>query len=89
MHACSWGTDALMFGSFMMFASGVSTIPPRSARSSVTRCSSGRMSANAARTRPAREMSRVSTGTPAAPAKARITGRKAWVARAGASSVQV
>ena len=39
--------------------------------------------------RPAREMSRVSTRTPAVEAYAWMTGRSEYVARAGASSVWV
>ena len=39
--------------------------------------------------RPASEMSRVSTPTPACAAYAWITGRNEYVARAGASSVWV
>jgi len=39
--------------------------------------------------RAAREMSRVSMVTPACLAKARMMGRREWVASAGASSVLV
>ena len=39
--------------------------------------------------RPASEMSRVSTSTPAAAANASMTGRNEYVARSGASSVRV
>ena len=39
--------------------------------------------------RPASEMSRVSTATPAVAAKASMTGRKEYVASSGASSVSV
>ena len=89
MHAFSWGTEALMFGSLMTFASGFSTRRPSSARSSDAFRSAGSRSANTPRIRAASEMSRVSTGTPVAPANARTTGNSACVARAGASSVQV
>ena len=54
-----------MFGSLMMFASGVLASSPSSASASGTRCSSSRRSGNCARMRPASEMSRSSTSTPA------------------------
>ena len=54
-----------MFGSLMMFASGVSTSRPSSASASSTRCPSASRSGNEARIRPASEMSRVTTSTPA------------------------
>ncbi|CVN74657.1 Uncharacterised protein [Streptococcus pneumoniae] len=57
-----------MFGSLMTFASGDFTNSPSSARASAVRWSSGRTSLNAARMRPASEMSRVSSSTPAVPA---------------------
>ena len=60
----SWGTEALMLGSLMMFASGVLASFPRKARSSSTFCSAVRVSGKLARMRPAREMSRTSTSTP-------------------------
>ncbi len=66
-----------MFGSLMTLASGFSTRWPSSARSSGTFWLSSRTSGKTARIRPAREMSRVSTGTPVAPAKARMIGRNA------------
>ena len=71
-----------MFGSLMMFASGVLASSPSSASASGA-CP------NWARIRPASEMSRSSTSTPACPANARMMGRKECVARAGASSVYV
>ncbi len=58
MAALSWGTEAEMFGSLMMLASGVLASSPSSARSSGCR-------PKAAARRPASEMSRVSTSTPA------------------------
>ena len=76
-----------MFGSLMMLASGRRARAPSSASASPTRWSSVSWSGKSARMRPAREMSRVSTSTPALPAKARITGSREWVASAGASSV--
>jgi hypothetical protein len=85
--AFSCGVEALMFGSLMMFASGVVTSSPSSASASGTRCSSLSSSGNWERIRAAREMSRSSTSTPAAPAKASMIGRNEWVASAGASSV--
>ena len=78
-----------MFGSLMMFASGVVASSPSSARASSIRWSSESHSGNAARIRPAREMSRVCTSTPAEEAKAWTTGRKDSVASMGASSVSV
>ncbi len=78
-----------MFGSLMMLASGVFASSPSSARASAIRWLSSRYSGNTAMIRPAREMSRVSTFTPAVDAYAWITGRKEYVARAGASSVCV
>ena len=78
-----------MFGSLMTLASGVFTSAPSSARASSVRCPSGRTSRNAARMRPAREMSRVSSSTPAVPAYARTIGSREAVASMGASSVSV
>ncbi len=72
-----------------MFASGVVASWPSSASASPIRCSSVRCSGKAARIRPPREMSRVSTSTPADEAKACTTGRKEYVASMGASSVRV
>ena len=76
-----------MLGSLMMLASGVLTNSPSSASASGTRWSSLSSSGNWARIRAASEMSRSSTSTPAAPAKASMIGRKECVASAGASSV--
>ena len=87
--ALSCGIDAEMFGSLMMLASGVFASSPSSDSASGTRWASVSRSGNFARMRAAREMSRVSTSTPAWPAKASMTGRKEWVASAGASSVYV
>ncbi|CAM5284115.1 hypothetical protein SALBM217S_06196 [Streptomyces griseoloalbus] len=81
--------DAEMFGSLMMLAAGVFASSPSSARASGMRWSSVRYSGNTAMMRPASEMSRVSTATPACEAYAWTTGRKEYVARAGASSVCV
>ncbi len=53
------------------------------------RWSSWRYSGKFAMIRPAREMSRLSTTTPAVDAYACITGMNEYVARAGASSVCV
>src|SRR5690606_8570924 len=78
-----------MLGSLTMFACGVLASSPRNARSSLTRWSSLRRSGNCARTRPAREMSRVSTAIPAASAYALTIGSSEYVASAGASSVLV
>ena len=79
-----------MFGSLMMLASGVLASSPSSASASATRCSSRRGGpGSAARIRPASEMSRGSTSTPAAPANAWTIGSSDYVASAGASSVWV
>ena len=78
-----------MFGSLMMFASGLFAISPSSASASPSRCSSVSRSGNIARMRAASEMSRVSIVTSAAPAKDSTIGRNEAVASAGASSVWV
>ena len=78
-----------MFGSLMMLASGRLASAPSSASASSIRCSSGSRSPNWAMTRPASEMSRVSTATPATPAYAWMIGRNEYVASSGASSVCV
>jgi hypothetical protein len=69
------GIEAEMFGSLMMFASGVVARAPSSARASSTRCASVSRSGNWLMMRPASEMSRVSTSTPAVLAYASMTGR--------------
>ena len=73
--AFNCGIDALMFGSLMMFASGWSVSAPSSARAPEVFWFSGKRSANTARIRPASEMSRSSTATPACLEKARMIGR--------------
>jgi hypothetical protein len=87
--ALSCGIEAEMLGSLMMFASGVVASSPSSPRASPTRWSPVRWSGNSARIRPPREMSRVSTSTPAEDANACTTGRNEYVASIGASSVSV
>ena len=72
-----------MFGSLMMFASGVLASSPSSASAS------GVSGSNWARIRPASEMSRSSISTPAGAANALMIGSSDWVASAGASSVWV
>ena len=52
MQAFSWGMEALMFGSLMMFAAGDWVSSPSSARASPMRCSSVRRSGKFAMTRP-------------------------------------
>ena len=64
-----------MFGSLMMFASGVLASSPSSASASGTAARRQR-SGNWARMRPASEMSRSSTSTPAWPANAWMIGRQ-------------
>ena len=78
-----------MFGSLMMFASGVLASSPSSVSASGTRCSSVSRSGNCARMRPASEMSRSSMSTPAWAAYASTIGSSECVASAGASSVYV
>src|SRR3546814_8588865 len=80
--------DSEMLGSLMMVAAGVLASGPSSARASGTRWSSVSTSGKTARMRAAREMSRVSTSTPAARAKVSIIGSSECVASAGASSVR-
>jgi hypothetical protein len=75
MTSLSCGTEALMFGSLMMFASGSSVSAPSSARESGTRWASGSRLENTAKMRPDSEMSRVSTFTPACLAKACTMGK--------------
>jgi hypothetical protein len=87
--AFSCGIEAETFGSLMMFAWGVLASSPSSASASSMRCPASRYSGKPEMIRPAREMSRVSTRTPAVEAYAWTTGRNEYVARAGASSVCV
>ena len=87
--AFSWGIDALIHGSFMTLASGLFTRSPSSARSSDIFCWSVILSGNLAMILPAREMSLVSTATPAASAYDLMIGSSEWVASAGASSTLV
>ena len=72
-----------------MLASGCLASSPSSASASSIRCSSVSRSGNCAMIRPASEMSRVSTATPALAAYAATIGRKEYVASSGASSVWV
>ncbi len=78
-----------MFGSLMILASGVVASSPSSAKASLSRWSSRSTSGKAATMRPASEMSRVSTSTPAVEANASMIGRNEYVASRGASSVRV
>ena len=78
-----------MLGSLMMFAPGVFASSPSSASASSRRCASVRRSGNRAMMRPASEMSRVSTSTPAVRANASTIGLSEYVASSGASSVRV
>jgi hypothetical protein len=72
-----------------MLASGVRASSPSSASASPMRWSSVSRSGKVAMMRPASEMSRVSTSTPATPANAWMIGSNEYVASAGASSVNV
>ena len=79
-----------MFGSLMMFASGrLGQLAELGERVGDALLLGSRRSGKLAMMRPAREMSRVSTLTPAVDAYARTTGRNEYVASAGASSVWV
>ena len=73
----------------MMLAFGSCVSSPSSDSASEVFWASVSCSGKFARMRPASEMSRVSTAMPIGPAKALMTGRKEYVARAGASSVWV
>ena len=73
----------------MMFASGVFANAPNSANASGWRCSAVSRSGNRAKIRPANEMSRVSTRTPAVDVNAATIGNNEYVANNGASSVRV
>ena len=68
MASRSCGIEALTFGSLTMLASGLFARSPSSARSSLTRSESEKISGKLARIRAANEMSLDSTETPAAPA---------------------
>ena len=70
-----------MFGSLMMFASGVFASSPSSARSSFCRFAASSVSEKFAMIRPASEMSRVSTEMPAEPVNASMIGSSECVAR--------
>ena len=76
MAAFSWGTEALMFGSLTMFASGLVASFPSSARASPIFWSSERYSGKLAIIRPASEMSLVSTAMPACRVNAWMIGSK-------------
>ena len=78
-----------MLGSLMMLAAGVFASSPNSAKASGVCCSGGNHSLKLANMRPAREISRVVTETPAALANASTMGSSERVASAGASSVRV
>ena len=73
----------------MMLALLSNVSAPSSARSSGIRCSSLRYSGKAESMRPARDISLVSTVTPAESVKALIIGSSEKVASLGASSVSV
>ena len=77
-----------MFGSLMMLASGRFASAPSSASASESLLLR-QPSANGRDDPAAREMSRVSTTTPALAAYACTIGRKEYVASSGASSVWV
>ena len=78
-----------MLGSFTILASGVLAISPNSAKSSLILRLGITLSGNWDTILPARDMSLVSTDTPAESVKALTIGRNEYVAKAGASSVKV
>src|ERR1700753_158479 len=78
-----------MFGSLMMFASGVVASLPSSASASCVFCSAGSRSLKLARMRPDSEMSRLSTAIPAGAANVWMIGKNEYVASAGAGDVLV
>ncbi len=75
MVSRSWGSEALMFGSLMMLASGFRASSPRKARLSGTRWASVRSSGKLASRRPASEMSQSSTSTPVPRVKPWMIGK--------------
>ncbi len=89
MASDNCGTEALIFGSFIILASGVLASFPKSAKSSEILWPSFKNSGNVAIIRPAREMSLVSISIFAVLVNALTIGKKDWVANAGASSVLV
>jgi hypothetical protein len=74
--ALSWGTDALMFGSLTMLASGRFASSPSWVSQSGTRCAGVSSSGKLARILPDREMSAVSIVMPVPPVNFRMIGRK-------------
>ena len=83
------GTEALMLGSLMIFASGFFANSPSSVNASLTRWSGFKKSEKFAKILAASEMSRVSTTIFDGAVNALTIGRKDRVASAGASSVLV
>ena len=82
--AFNCGIEAEMFGNLMMLASGVFANSPSSAKASSILCSSVRYSGNTAIILPAKEISLVSTSTPAVSVNAFTIGKNEYVANAGA-----
>ena len=89
MAAFNWGREALILGSFIMFATGVFANWDSSAKASIFLCSCFKKEGKLAMIRPAKEISFSSTSIPAWPANAFIIGSREYVANAGASSVFV
>src|SRR2546428_2189704 len=89
MAALSCGTDALMFGSLTMLASGRFASSPSCVSQSGTRWAGVRSSGRLARILPAREISAVSMVMPVPPVYFLMIGSSEWVASAGASSISV
>jgi hypothetical protein len=74
--AFNCGTEALTLGSLMILASGFSVSSPSQVRSSLSFWLAVRFSGKFAMIRPAKEISRVSTSTPAALVKACTIGSR-------------
>src|SRR5690554_6121630 len=89
MAAFICGSDALILGNLMMFASGDFASLPSSNKASLTRWSSERYSGKRAKILPDNEMSRLSTFTFAGAVNALIIGKNECVAKKGDSSVLV
>ena len=89
MAATSCGTDALIFGSFIMLASGLLANSPSSDSASVTRWSWVKFSGKFASILDASDMSLVSMAILEGEVNDFTIGKKEWVAKNGASSVLV
>ena len=87
--AINWGTEALILGNLMMFASGFFANSPSCVRASSIRWFSGKTSEKLANILAAKEISLVSKFIWELLVNAFTIGNKERVAKAGASSVIV